>query len=329
MMAPGKSIGRSPSIASDDDDGEMQILESNDFVKLYEVRLTPDQFCGNVELENDRSDIRRIIVSTVKADTSAAETVCEGDVLIAVGGQFITARTPSGEILSTISKRKKKSEATSFRFWRIEFPSVIHFLSTEIDSKAIQNFRGGGLGITTNQISPTTEQRSQTMLGAEITVHCGRRKIDGTRWGRLHLKIGTLDLMHYFIAIRVGDASESRRQDARSVRRGDILVGIDHEPLPMLITSSDLQYRLSRAGSTANPLTLNLFRVTDPTYRQRILTSCDIVDAGGSYGTDHTGSASNSKAQTDQSTGSLQSAWPSRCRCSESSSFSSACLCIV
>ena len=211
-------------------------LEENDFSKLYEVREDGGIFGSDVELSNDRTDIKRVVVKR-----SGVASVRAGDVLIAVAGRFVPANTAAREVRRIIEQK----DFVTLRFWRVGPPRI-----DDVD-----------------------------IAGKEYALHCTRRKILATRWGRIQLRLGSLELVRYFVAFQRNDDLD----DENTVRRGDILVGIDHEPLPILITSSDLQSRLNRLGTAVKPLTLNVFRVTDDIVRKRILTSCDIADSGGYY----------------------------------------------
>jgi len=249
-----------------------------------------------------------------------------GDVLIAISGRCVPRKTPAVE-LARLVRERARGTATTFRFWHVGGPSVA----------------GGDTAVT-------------RMEGVEFTATHAARKQPAARWGRVQLKLGNLNLARYFVAVRTPDAGHPGHRDAdaasdgalsgrrangsaprhhqttRRVRRGDILVGVDHEPLPILITSSDLQYRLNR-GSASQPVTLNVFRVTDPTLAQRILTCCDIADLAGGYAAgDARGGASyyglGGPADRSGSAADRSGAF-ARCHKCEGSSLSSACLCMI
>ena len=254
-------------------------LESNDFARLFEVREIASEFLA-VELSNDSTDMKRIVVSKTQVDS-----VRLGDVLVAVSGRFLPPNTPASDVLKQCENSGRET-STMFRFWRVETSVIIgrKKLETSDDSSSSSSTSG------TSSLDVAMERNNvvQKIGGREFAPRVSRRRILGTKWGRIQLTFGSLELVRYFVAFRSKDAEEDARQGQRrhddddDVHRGDILIGIDHEPLPILITSSDLQYRLNR-GTAIKPITLNVFRINDVNYLNRVRTSCDIADSSAGY----------------------------------------------
>lgn len=106
--------------------------------------------------------------------------------------------------------------------------------------------------------------------GAELTINCGNGAL-GVEWARLSAPRGGggdhIDGLFAAVAIR-GQAA------ALAVKPGDLLVGINHDPMPRGLASATLLQRFSSAAARGPP-TLNLWRCYDPDVLDSILDQCD------------------------------------------------------
>lgn len=106
--------------------------------------------------------------------------------------------------------------------------------------------------------------------GAELTINCGNGAL-GIEWARLVSEAESpaphVDGLFAAVSIR-GQAS------ALAVKPGDVLVGINHDPMPNGLASATLLQRFSSA-SARGPPTLNLWRCYDATVLDSILYQCE------------------------------------------------------
>lgn len=212
----------------------VNVVAANSLARLYQVQLEPGVFGTGILLRNESCASRRIEVAAILRHANLPGVV-PGDVLVAINGKPLPRGASATELQELVRSNPRYAlTAVDALLWR---------------KRPVGDDASGG---------------------AELTINCGNGAL-GIEWARLASQRSApaehVDGLFAAVTIR-GQAS------ALAVKPGDVLVGINHDPMPNGLASATLLQRFSSAAARGPP-TLNLWRCYDATVLDSILDQCD------------------------------------------------------
>ncbi|KAJ1460275.1 hypothetical protein M885DRAFT_612900 [Pelagophyceae sp. CCMP2097] len=224
-----------------DADPNVHLVASNALVKLYKVQLEPGVFGIEVLLRNESCASRRIEVAAIASGVQLPG-IAAGDVLVASRVAINGKPLPRGAAASELQELVRSNP---------------RYALTAVDA-LLWHKRAVGDGDS----------------GDELTIHCGNGAL-GVEWARLVSKPDAPaqsrapHIDGTFAAVSINGQAKQL-----NVKRGDVLVGINHDPIPRHLPAATLLQKFSAAAARGPP-TLNLWRCYDADVYDSILAQCD------------------------------------------------------
>ena len=235
------------------------IVAENALVALYQVQLEPGVFGTGILLRNEPSASRRIQVAAVSR-AARVPGVVVGDVLVAINGKPLPRGASATELQELVRSNPRYAlTAVDALLWHEK--KDIAVLKEEEGVPEEKN--------TEEDDSFFGDDEEKGVAGSELTLNCGNGAL-GVEWARM-VETKAVSAPHVdglFAAVGIRGQALNL-----AVKPGDLLVGINHEPLPKDLPSATLLQRFSSAAARGPP-TLNLWRCYDPIVLDSILDQC-------------------------------------------------------
>ena len=230
------------------------VVAENGLASLRRARLAPGVFGAAVALRNEPRAARRIEVAAVRA-AARAPGVAAGDVLVAINGKPLPRGASAEELQDLVRSNPKYAlAAVDALLWRARGARARGRRRRAHRRHAIDATLSPSRVLTHWLISTRRRGRGRRDVGARRVPRArgaptarSRRRPSAARAARLH------------------------------VRPGDVLVGLNHEPVPRRHAAAALLQRLVRGRARA--LTLNLWRCHDADVLDEIRRQCAAAEA--------------------------------------------------
>ena len=245
---------------------------SNNFAEHVSVSIQRAMLGKDIILRNEKDNARRVQVIHC---SESAGNVSVGDVFFAVDGHPLPLRTNAVELEDTRGSRRPRPPvlaSTVLFFFRADRLEVVVRASFRLNP---QPSDGRELPKMVHLSLWRTTPEAFLGIGTEVAIVCKSAKTLGVKWKQIRLKTKDVDMYPQaalintlYTACDVVDATSPS-----TVAIGDILVGVNHTPLPESLGLDDFHrfVRDHKGALGGGPPTLNLIRVTNPAVRKIVM----------------------------------------------------------